>query len=125
LDRAMRLRVVPLRGGMTLRGYVFYAWKPDCKKFFGLGVAVEDTREPVHEKLEKSGRPGTIKWQELRVEIVQRCWRAGKFVAPEKRIDLVLDLQKWHRREFKSGPNHEDLRKFVGAAIAILKLVGR
>jgi hypothetical protein len=114
-DRAM--------GPLPLRGYVFYAWEPDCK--FGLRFALEDTKESVQEKPEKSGRPGTIKWQDLRVEIVQRCWRAGKFVAPEKQIDLVLDLQKWHRREFKSEPNHEDLRKFVGDAIAILKLVGR
>ena len=43
--------------GVPLRGYVFYAWKPDCKKIFGLGVALEDTRESAHEKLEKQGVP--------------------------------------------------------------------
>ena len=57
LDRAMRLELVPLRGGMTLRGYVFYAWKPDCERIFGLGVAVEDTREPCRKarKIRASG----------------------------------------------------------------------
>ena len=45
---------------------MFYAWKPDCKKIFGLRVALQDTKEAVHEKLEKPGRPQTIRRQELR-----------------------------------------------------------
>ena len=117
--------IVPLRGGMTLRGYVFYAWKPDCKKIFGLGVAVEDTKEPVHEKLEKSGRPQTIRRQELREEIVRRCWQKGRFIAPESHTILITELRAWHKRKFKNEPNYDDLRKFVGDAIAILKLTGK
>jgi hypothetical protein len=118
LDRAMGLRVVPLRG------YVFYAWKPDCKKIFGLRIALEDTRESVHEKLEKPGRPQTIQWQNLREEIKLRCWQNGRFIAPESLTSLTTDLQAWHKRKFKKEPNYDDLRKFVGGAIAILKLVG-
>jgi hypothetical protein len=121
---ALNRTMLGLRG-VPLRGYVFYGWQPDCKKIFGLGVAVEDTRESVHEKLEKSGRPGTIKWQELRVEIVQRCWQKGRFTAPESHTTLTTELQAWHKRKFKNEPNHDDLRKFVGDAIAILKLAGK
>jgi hypothetical protein len=110
--------------GVPLRGYVFYAWKPDCKKIFGLGVALEDTRESAHEKLEKPGRPQTIQWQNLREEIKLRCWQNGRFIAPESLTSLTTDLQAWHKRKFKKEPNYDDLRKFVGDAIAILKLVG-
>ena len=110
---------------MPLRGYVFYAWKPDCKKIFGLRFALEDTREPVHEKLEKSGRPQTIQWQKLREEIVHRCWQKGRFTEPGSQTTLITELRAWHKRMFKNAPNYDDLRKFVGDAIAILKLVGR
>ena len=110
---------------MPLRGYVFYAWKPDCKKIFGLRFALEDTREPVHEKLEKSGRPQTIQWQKLREEIVRCCWQKGRFNAPEDLTSLTTELQAWHKRKFKNEPNYDDLRKFVGDAIAILKLAGK
>ena len=114
------------RGNRTLEiSSVFYVWEPDFKKIWSWGYDIPPATKGMQEKPEKSGRPGTTRWQELRVEIVRRCWRAGKFVAPEKQIVLVLDLQKWHRRKFKSEPNHEDLRKFVGDAIAILKLTGR
>src|SRR5262245_25354710 len=111
--------------GVPLRGYVFYAWKPDCKKIFGLAVALEDTKESVHEKLEKPGRPQTIRRQELREEIVRRCWQKGRFTAPESHTTLITELRAWHKRKFKNEPNYDDLRKFVGDAIAILKLVGR
>ena len=110
---------------MPLRGYVFYAWKPDCKKIFGLRFALEDTREPVHEKLEKSGRPQTIQWQKLREEIVRRCWQKGRFTAPESHTILITELRAWHKRKFKNEPNYDDLRKFVTDAIAILKLAGK
>src|SRR5262249_18753703 len=108
-----------------LLGYVFYAWKPDCKKIFGLGVALEDTRESVHEKLEKPGRPQTIEWQKLREEIVRRCWQKGRFTAPESHTILITELRAWHKSKFKNEPNYDDLRKFVGDAIAILKLAGK
>ena len=111
--------------GVPLRGYVFYAWKPDCKKIFGLGVALEDTRESAHEKLEKPGRPQTIQWQKLREEIVHRCWQKGRFTEPGSQTTLITELRAWHKRMFKNAPNYDDLRKFVGDAIAILKLVGR
>ena len=111
--------------GVPLRGYVFYAWKPDCKKIFGLGVALEDTRESAHEKLEKPGRPQTIQWQKLREEIVRRCWQKGRFTAPESHTILITELRAWHKRKFKNEPNYDDLRKFVGDAIAILKLAGK
>jgi len=111
--------------GVPLRGYVFYAWKPDCKKTFGLGVALEDTRESAHEKLEKPGRPQTIQWQKLREEIVHRCWQKGRFTEPGSQTTLITELRAWHKRMFKNAPNYDDLRKFVGDAIAILKLVGR
>ena len=111
--------------GVPLRGYVFYAWKPDCKKIFGLGVALEDTRESAHEKLEKPGRPQTIQWQKLREEIVHRCWQKGRFTESGSQTTLITELRAWHKRMFKNAPNYDDLRKFVGDAIAILKLVGR
>jgi hypothetical protein len=117
LDRMMGPLVTPLRG------YKFYAWKPDCKKIFGLGVALEDTRESVHEKLAKSGRPQTIHWQELREEIVRRCWQKGRFIAPESLTSLITDLQAWHKREFKNEPNYDDLRKRVGDAIEVVPVV--
>jgi hypothetical protein len=104
---------------------VFYAWRPDVKKFFGSLVASEDTSESSREKLDKSGRPPTIQWQELREEIMRRCWQNGRFVAPERQTDLTTDLQEWHRLKFKFEPNFDDLRKFVGDAIAILKLATR
>jgi hypothetical protein len=105
--------------------YVFYAWKPDCKEIFGLGVALEGTKESAHEKLEKPGRPQTIRRQELREEIVRRCWQKGRFIAPETQTILITDLQAWHKRKFKNKPNYDDLRKFVGDVIAILKLAAR
>ena len=110
---------------LSSSGYVFYAWKPDCKKVFGLRVALQDTKESVHEKLEKPGRPQTIRRQELREEIVRRCWQKGRFVAPESHTILITDLRAWHKRKFKNEPNYDDLRKFVGDAIAILKLAGK
>jgi hypothetical protein len=123
-----RLEPVPPewnRGPLPLRGYLFYAWKPDCKKIFGLRVALEDTKESVHEKLEKPGRPQTIRWQELREEIVRRCWQKGRFTAPESHTILTTDLQAWHKNKFQNKPNYDDLRKFVSDAIAILKLAGK
>jgi hypothetical protein len=109
----------------VLRGDVFYAWKPDCKKFFGLGVALEGTKESAREKLEKPGRPQTVRWQELREEIVRRCWQKRRFIAPESQTILITELRAWHKRKFKKEPNYDDLRKFVGDAIAILKLAGK
>ena len=111
--------------GVPLRGSVFYAWKPDCKKIFGLGVALEDTRESAHEKLEKPGRPQTIQWQKLREEIVRRCWQKGRFTAPESHTILIMELQAWHKSKFKIAVNFDDLRKFVGDTIATLKLAGK
>jgi hypothetical protein len=111
--------------GVPLRGYVFYAWKPDCKKIFGLGVALEDTRESAHEKLEKPGRPQTIQWQKLREEIVRRCWQKGRFTAPESHTILIMEFQAWHKSKFKIAVNFDDLRKFVGDTIATLKLAGK
>jgi len=96
--------------GVPLRGYVFYAWKPDCKKIFGLGVALEDTRESAHEKLEKPGRPQTIQWQKLREEIVHRCWQKGRFTEPGSQTTLITELRAWHKRMFKNAPNYDDLR---------------
>jgi len=122
--RGLHRLMLGLRG-VPLRGYVFYAWKPDCKKIFGLRVALEDTKESVHEKLEKPGRPQTIRRQELREEIVRRCWQKGRFTAPESHTILITELQAWHKRKFKNEPNYDDLRKFVGDAIAILKLAGK
>jgi hypothetical protein len=113
------------RRHVVLRGYGFYVWKPDCKKIFGLGVAPEDAKESVQEKLEKPGRPSTIQWQKLREEIVRHCWQKGRFTAPESHTTLTTELQACHKRKFKNEPNHDDLRKFVGHAIAILKLAGR
>jgi len=110
---------------LTLSGYVFYAWRPDCKKVFGFRVALQDTKESVHEKLEKPGRPQTIRRQELREEIVRRCWQKGRFIAPESHTILITELRAWHKKAFKNEPNYDDLRKFVGDAIAILKLVER
>ena len=122
--RGLNRMMLGLRG-VPLLGYVFYAWKPDCKKIFGLGVALEDTRESAHEKLEKPGRPQTIQWQKLREEIVRRCWQKGRFTAPESHTILITELRAWHKRKFKNEPNYDDLRKFVGDAIAILKLAGK
>ena len=56
---------------------------------------------------------------------MRHCWRNGRFVAPESHIILITELQAWHKRKFKNEPNFEDLRKFVGDAIAILKLAGK
>jgi hypothetical protein len=110
---------------LSSSGYVFYASKSDCKNIFGLRVALQDTKESVHEKLEKPGRPQTIRRQELREEIVRRCWQKGRFIAPESHTILITDLRAWHKRKFKNEPNYDDLRKFVGDAIAILKLAGK
>jgi hypothetical protein len=106
-----------------VRDHYFYVWRPDFEKIFGLRLAPGDTTEPSREKLEKSGRPPTIQWQKLREEIVRRCWRQGRLIALESQTDLVTELREWHKRELKFEPN--DLRKFVGDAIAILKLVGK
>ena len=79
----------------------------------------------MHEKLEKPGRPQTIRRQELREEIVRRCWQKRRFIAPETQTILTTDFQAWHKRKFKNKPNYDDLRKFVGDVIAILKLAGQ
>src|SRR5262249_26922685 len=50
--------------GVPLRGYVFYAWKPDCKKIFGLGVALEASSSEIWRKTISGGEGG--------------CWR-GKW----------------------------------------------
>jgi hypothetical protein len=110
---------------VPLKGRVLYVWKPDCKKIFGLGVALQDAKESVHEKVAKTGRPQTIRRQELREEIMRRCWQKGRFIAPESHMILITELQAWHKRKFKNEPNYDDLRKFVGDAIAILKLAGK
>lgn len=125
-----RLRPLPPGSDFTsyrlsLSGYVFYVWKPDCKKIFGLRLTLQDTKESAHEKLVKSGRPQIIKWEELRNEIVRRCWQRGRFIPPENRTMLTTELQEWHKRKFKNEPNFDDLRKFVGDAIAILNLAGK
>jgi hypothetical protein len=104
---------------------VFYAWGPDVKKIFGSLVASEDTNESSREKPDKSGRPPTTQWQELREEIVRRCWQKRRFIAPESQTMLVTDLVDWHKSKFKKEPNFDDLRKLVGHAIAILKLAAR
>jgi hypothetical protein len=117
--------VYPLSASVSLRDRDFYVWGPDYKNIFGAGVTSKDTKEPVQEKLEKSGRPPTIKWQSLREEIVCRCWQKGRFIPPDNHTDLITELREWHNHKFKSEPNFDDLRKFVGDAIAILKLAGR
>ena len=120
--------LLPLKMGLRdvpFRFYGFYAWEPDCKKIFRLGVALEDTRESGQEKLAKQGRPQTIEWQKLREEIVRRCWQKGRCISPESLTLLITDLQAWHKSKFKNEPNYEDLRKFVSNGIAFLKLAGK
>jgi len=124
-----KLFVVTTRVGANVRGSsisaAFYVWRPDFEKIWPTEHG--PPAEPQHgrKKLEKSGRPATIKRHDLRIEIVRRCWRAGTFIAPGKQTDLALELQDWHKREFKSEPNYEDLRKLVGEVIAVLKIVGK
>jgi hypothetical protein len=110
---------------MPLKGRVLYVWKPDCKKILGLSVALQDTKGSGHEKLAKPGRPQIIHWEELREQIVHRCWQRGRFIPPESRTMLNTELQAWHKRKFKNEPNYDDLRKFVGDALAMLKLAGK
>src|SRR6516164_8372469 len=93
------------------------------QKNFWSGCRVGGHKGVSARKARKTGRPQTIQWQKLREEIVHRCWQKGRFTEPGSQTTLITELRAWHKRMFKNAPNYDDLRKFVGDAIAILKLV--
>ena len=109
---------------LSVQDFKFYVWEPDLKKIFANDDATTTATNQPQEKPAKSGRPAKIKWDE-RQEIKNRCWLNGRYVAPETLLKLTVDLQRWHMGKHGFEPNIEDLRKFVGDATAMLKLVSK
>lgn len=102
-----------------------FIWKPKFKKIFGGG---DTPSEVVAVTQESSGKPGAKrKFDEpaIRAEIVRRCWRNGRFIAPKSVHSLAKNLCDWCQDTHKKEPSPSWMREFAGGVIAVLKLVAR
>jgi hypothetical protein len=107
--------------GVPLRGYVFYAWKPDWKKIWGADAASTEARPPAQEVPVERGRKKVYERAELTV-IAFALFENRKQGAPEKtQAEVARELRTWCKEQKEKVPGNTTLNEIVSAAFQVRK----
>jgi hypothetical protein len=106
-----------------------YVWKPDFQKYFEEAVeSISATGKQHRKSSENQGRPPAPEWEKVRAEAVRRCWRNGRFIAPESENKLAEALVDWAEDNIKKTKITfalSQMREVVKHTLATLKLIPR
>jgi hypothetical protein len=111
----------PSIGGMVrpLRGFVFYVWGPDLKKFLRTDAAPPQSQPPAAEAPAERGRKRVHERADLQSAALGLALRR-KGGAPEKnRTTVVNELRDWCKQNKRKVPADSTLYDIVAAAFRI------
>ena len=107
--------------GVPLRGYVFYAWKPDWKKIWGADAASTEARPPAQQVPVERGRKKVYERAEL-TAIAFALFENRKQGAPEKtQAEVARELRTWCKEQKEKVPENTTLNEIVSAAFQVRK----
>jgi hypothetical protein len=102
--------------GVPLRGYVFYAWKPDCKKIWVADAASTEARPPAQEVPVERGRKKVYEHAAL-TSIAFALFEHRKQGEPEKtQAEVARELRAWCKEQTEKVPGNTTLNEIVSVA---------
>jgi hypothetical protein len=111
LDHALRV----------LRGYVFYAWKPNCKKIWVADAASTEARPPAQEVSVERGRKKVYEHEAL-TAIAFVLFEHRKQGEPEKtQAEVARELRTWCKEQKEKVPGDTTLNGIVSEAFHVRK----
>jgi hypothetical protein len=111
LDHALRV----------LRGYVFYAWKPNCKKIWVADAASTEARPPAQEVSVERGRKKVYEHAAL-TAIAFALFEHRKQGEPEKtQAEVARELRAWCKEQKEKVPGNTTLNGIVSVAFHVSK----
>jgi hypothetical protein len=117
-----RLFVVPRgRSGQGLRGYVFFTWKPDSKKFSRADASSSQLQLATTEAPVKRGRKALYAHAELAVIAYALAERRKRGEPAKTQADVARELANWCEGHSEKVPPDSILNEIVSAAFRARK----
>jgi hypothetical protein len=105
----------------VLRGYVFFAWKPDYKKIWGADAASTEARPPAQEVPVERGRKKVYEHAAL-TAIAFALFEHRKQGEPEKtQAEVARELRAWCKEQKEKVPGNTTLNEIVSVAFHVRK----
>ena len=104
--------------------YVFYAWKPDCKKLWAADAASAEARPPAQEVTVKRGRKRVYDHAELTViafALFEHRKQGTQGMLEKTRAEVVRKLRAWCKEQREKVPGDTTLNEIVSAAFQARK----
>jgi hypothetical protein len=107
--------------GVPLRGYMFYAWKPDYKKIWGTDAASTEARPTAQEVPVERGRKKVYDRTALSA-IALALFEQKKQGGPEKtQAEVARELRAWCKEQKEKVPGNTTLNEIVSVAFQARK----
>jgi hypothetical protein len=102
--------------GVPLPGYVFFAWKPDWRKIWGVDAASTEARPPAQEVRVERGRKKVYEHAAL-TAIAFALFEHRKQGEPEKsQAEVARELRDWCKEQKEKVPGNTTLNEIVSVA---------
>jgi len=108
----------------SVRGFVFYVWKPDFEKLWPTAVTPsERPADPLQPPSRGRGRPKTHDWHSIDAEIARRCIdpKTGRVTVPKNESKLAADVLQWLTDQDIGQPAESEMREAARRVCAALR----